>query len=129
MNSNNSFADIVSVLQIYFDGLYEADAKKLSSIFHHDARYVNTVEGDYMNYSLAEYFNIVNQRTPPAVSGTARADRILSIEFASTTMAFAKVSMTMLERNYIDFLTLIYSDKQWKIMSKVFFYTPISQEK
>ncbi len=129
MDTKDHFADVVLVLETYFDGLYEADAKKLSSVFHDDARYVNTVEGDYMNYSIEEYFNVVNQRTPPAVSAAARLDQILSIEFASATMAFAKVSMTMLDRDYIDFLTLIYGDNQWKIISKVFFYTSISQEK
>lgn len=128
MTRRQEFADVVRVLELYFDGLYHADSKKLADVFHLDARYVNTVEGDYMNYSISEYFDIVDRRTPPASDRQVRTDRIVSIEYGGRRMAFAKVTMTMLGRDYLDFLTLTRDDDGWRIMSKVFSYTSNTQE-
>lgn len=128
MAEPQDFADVVGVLDIYFEGLYYADSKQLAKAFHPDARYVNTVEGDYMNYSLREYFNMVDARVSPANNGESRANRIISIEFGGRRMAFAKVSIEMLSRDYLDFLTLTVADNRWRIISKVFSYTPKSQE-
>ncbi len=122
------FAAVVGVLDTYFEGLYHADSKKLAKVFHPDARYVNSVEGDYMNYSLTEYFDIVDGRLSPANSGELRADRVISIEFGGPRMAFAKVALTMLSREYLDFLTLTVEKNRWQIMSKVFSYTTKTQE-
>jgi len=129
MAVRQAISDIEAVLETYFEGLYYADSKKLAEVFHRDARYVNTVEGDYMNFSSQEYFDIVDHRVAPASSAEARADRIISIEIASARMAFAKVSMTMLGRNYLDFLTFVRDGNEWRIMSKVFTYSLQPKEK
>ena len=121
-------SDVVEVLERYFDGLYYANSKKLASVFHPDARYINATDGDYMNYSMSEYFEVVDQRSPPAENGQERLDNIISIEFGNARMAFAKVSMCMFGRHYLDFLTLTFDDGQWRIMSKVFSYTQQIQE-
>jgi len=128
MARRQDLADVASVLEAYFEGLYRADSNKLAEVFHRDARYVNTIEGDYMNYSIPEYFDIIDHRTPPASRGETRSDRIISVEFGGPRMAFAKVEMTMLGRTYLDFLTLIYDDGKWWIISKVFSYIPKPQE-
>ncbi len=128
MAMRQNIADVVGVLEAYFEGLYHADSKKLAEAFHRDARYVNTIESDYMNHSVPEYFDIIDRRTPPANRGEIRSDRIISVEFGGPRMAFAKVEMTMLGRDYLDFLTLIFDDGQWWIISKVFSYIPKSKE-
>ncbi len=128
MAGRPDFADVVGVLEAYFEGLHCADSKKLAQVFHRDARYVNTTEGDYMNHSIPEYFDIIDRRTPPASSGETRLDRIISVEFGGERMAFAKLKLTMLGRDYLDFLTLIFDDGQWWIISKVFSYIPKPQE-
>ena len=123
MTGQQDLAEVIDVLERYFDGLYHASSKTLASVFHPDARYINTTDGDYMNYSMPEYFAIVDQRKPPAENGEARRDNIISIEFGNARMAFAKVSMTMLGRHYLDFLTLTFDEGQCRIMCKVFSYT------
>lgn len=120
----NAQRDVGGILQTYFDGLYHADSKILADIFHPDARYVNTVKGDYMNYSISEYFKIVDQRKSPASQGEPRNDRIQSIEFGGQRMAFAQTKMTMMGRDYLDFLTLTFDGSGWRIMSKIFTYSP-----
>jgi len=129
MTGQQDMAEVIDVLERYFDGLYHANSKKLASVFHPDARYINTADGDYMNYSMPEYFAVIDQRKSPAEKGEERLDNIISIEFGNARMAFAKVSMTMLGRHYLDFLTLTFDEGQCLIMSKVFSYTQQIQEK
>jgi hypothetical protein len=128
MASKQSVEDVVCVMEAYFDGLYHADPSRLAGVFHGDARYVNAADGDYMNHSIPDYFTIVDKRTPPADNNEVRRDEIVSIEFGGTNMAFVKATMTMLGRDYLDFLTLIRDEGRWQIISKVFSYTPTSRE-
>lgn len=128
MTDPKAFAEVNAILQGYFDGLYHADTKRLAKVFHPDARYVNMIEGDYMNKSLAAYFEMVDGRTPPASKGLPREDRIFSIEFGGTKMAFVRASMTMMDREYLDFLTLTHDHNGWRIMTKIFTYVPKAQE-
>jgi len=128
MANPEDFAEIGKVMEGYFDGLYHADTKRLADIFHPDARYVNMIDGDYMNKSLAEYLEMVDRRTPPASKGDARQDRIFSIEFGGSKMAFVRASMTMMDREYLDFLTLSHDHLGWRIMTKIFTYIPKIQE-
>ena len=120
MADQQAFADVADIMSGYFNGLYHADTKRLADVFHPDARYVNMIEGDYMNKSLSEYFDMVEQRTPPASRGEVRADRILSIQFGGPRMAFVTASMTMMDHEYLDFLTLTRDQHGWRIMTKVF---------
>jgi hypothetical protein len=128
MNDPKAFAEITVVMQGYFDGLYHADTKQLVKIFHPDARYVNMIEGDYMNKSLTEYFEMVDKRMPPASKGWSREDRITSIELGGSKLAFVRASMTMMGREYLDFLTLTHDHNGWRIMTKIFTYVPKTQE-
>jgi len=120
MANQQDFADVADIMTGYFDGLYHADTRRLADVFHPDARYVNMIEGDYMNKSLSDYFNMVDQRTPPASRGEERADHILSIQFGGNRMAFVTASMKMMDHEYLDFLTLTRDQHGWRIMAKVF---------
>jgi len=102
MESPKEYAAVLGIMKAYFDGLYYADTKRLVEVFHPDARYVNMIADDYMNKSLSEYFEMVDSRTPPASRGDPRQDRIFSIEFGGSKMAFVRASMTMMDREYLD---------------------------
>ena len=128
MKLTQTIDQIMVVLTHYFDGLYHADENILAPLFHREARYINTVTGDYMNYSLDDYLDIVKQRQSPASKGHKRNDNIISIEFDGANMSFVKLSMTMLGRTYLDYLTLIFTDNHWQIVSKVFSYKLIQGE-
>lgn len=122
-----NFAAIVHAMEIYFDGLYQADSKTLANVFHPDARYVNALEGDYMNRSMPEYYTVVDGRVPPAQTGDERDDQILSIKFGVNRMAFVEAQMTMSGRVYLDYLTLIFDDGEWRIIAKIFSSTSIME--
>lgn len=126
MYKNADKQQISQLIEEYFEALYRADAERLRGVFHPQARYVNTVAGDEMNYSLEEYLAVVRLRTAPAKTQQARKESITSIDIGGSQMAFVNASMVMMGREYVDFLTLTQYQNSWKILSKVFSYTPIT---
>jgi len=122
MPTAKAHADLLAVLHRYFEGLYHADSRLLADVFHPEARYVNMTPGDHMNYALDDYFDIVDRRVSPSSQGEIRNEAILSLEFGEAHMAFVKARMTMMGRDYLDFLTLTFDDKGWRIMAKIFTY-------
>ncbi len=128
MATKQGYADVSRVLETYFDGLHHANSEVLATVFHPDARYVNATEGDYMNYTMPEYFRVVDGRTSPASENEDRVDRILSIAFGGPNMAVVTASMSMLGRDYMDNLTFIHDGAGWRIVSKVFSYATKPEE-
>lgn len=128
MGNAQDFAEVNTLMEAYFDGLYHADTTRLAKVFHPDARYINLIADDYMNKPLDEYFEMVDQRTSPASGSELREDCIFSIEFGGSKMAFVRSSMTMMNREYLDFLTLSHDDHGWRVMAKIFTYIPKTQE-
>jgi hypothetical protein len=125
VNQKESIGHIESVLYRYFEGLYQADSVLLAKVFHPDARYINTVSGNYTNLSMSDYFKVIDKRQAPSESDDDYHSKIISIELGDTQMAFAKASIVMMGRQYLDFLTLTHTDGEWKIMSKVFSFQAV----
>lgn len=113
---------VAQVLATYFDGLYHSDTKRLGQVFHPRAIYACATDGKLLHLAMDEYFPIVDKRPSPASKGEARHDRILSIEFAGPVTAFARVECAIEPKHFTDFLTLVFVDGRWQIMSKVFHY-------
>ena len=117
-----AYHEIADVLSTYFDGLYHSDTRQLRTVFHPCAHYVCATEGALTYRTMDEYFPIVDQRPSPASRGEARADDIVSIEFAGPVTAFARVNCAIGAKYFTDFLTLIRIDGRWQIISKVFHF-------
>ena len=128
MNANKKqkmdteFIAVTNVILSYFDGLYNSDTSILADVFHPRAHYVCATDGNLIYRDMKEYFPIVDKRPSPASRNEARQDRILSVEFAGPVTANARVECSIGEKFFTDFLTLIFVDKKWQIISKVFHY-------
>ncbi len=77
--------------------------------------------------SMPEYHTVVDGRVPPAQTGDECDDQILSIKFGVNRMAFVEAEMTMSGRVYLDYLTLIFDDGEWRIIAKIFSSTSIME--
>lgn len=119
------YHDIVSVLERYSDGLYRCDTSLLKTAFHPQAQYFTASDGKLLHLDMAAYFPIVEARTSPESRGEPYQFAIDSIELAGPVTAFARMRCTMLQRRYIDFLTLIQIDGEWRIIAKVFHFEPV----
>lgn len=116
------FSAVANVISKYFDGLYNSDTSMLADVFHSAAHYVCATDGTVLHLTMREYFPVVDKRPSPASRGEQRNDRILSMEFAGPVTAFARVECSIGQKLFTDFLTLIYVDGKWQIISKVFHY-------
>lgn len=119
---NRPYDAVAAILSGYFDALYDSDAVKLSRLFHPLAHYVCVSDGTLQYLRMDDYLPVVEKRPSPASRNEQRHDRILSIEFAGLMTAVARVECSIGVKFFSDFLTLIFIDDQWRIISKVFHY-------
>ncbi len=119
---NNEYADVAQVLSAYYDGLYYGDTAILEEVFHPDAHYATVSGGDLLHLDMKSYFPIVQARQSPESLEEPYGYILESIEFAGPAVASARMRSSMLEKHFIDFLTMINLDGRWRIISKVFHY-------
>ncbi len=119
-NMHPAHPDIITALQTYFDALYFCDMEKLARVFHPKAIYATADEVPLLYRTMEEYFPVVAARESPASRNEERRDHIDSIEFAGENTAFARVRCSIGTRDFVDFLTFVRTDGQWRIIAKVF---------
>jgi hypothetical protein len=118
---SSDVAEIEKVLQVYFDGLYEGDTKKLAQAFHPAAHlYSAGPDGKAADLPRADWFKNVESRPSGKAKGSERRDRIVSIDFSGPATAFAKVECQLPPRYFTDYLTLLKADGRWQVISKAF---------
>ncbi|MXN44995.1 DUF4440 domain-containing protein [Shinella kummerowiae] len=115
-----AFHDISAVLQDYFDALYFCDVETLERVFHPQAIYATADETPLLYRTMAEYVPVVAARQSPASRNEARRDHIDAIDIAGDNTAVARVRCSIGSRDFVDFLTLVRTDGQWRIIAKVF---------
>ncbi|MEH6521334.1 nuclear transport factor 2 family protein [Sulfitobacter sp.] len=114
------FAAITGVVEAYFDGLYHADIELLGSVFHPKAIYATADETPLLYRTMDEYFPVVAKRVSPASRDEPRRDVIEGIQFAGENTAVARLRCSIGTKDFIDFLTIVRTDGEWKIMAKIF---------
>ncbi len=122
----SSHKQILDVLDDYFGGIYSGDVERLRSAFHPSAVLWGEIKGKPYHKALDDYLDAVRNRTSPqALSEAFRMDAI-SIEVHGA-IAFAKARCPMLEFDYVDLLSLLNQDGNWRIVAKVFTHTDASK--
>lgn len=114
------FPQITRLLTDYFDGLYDCDVEKLTSVFHPQAVYATADETPLLFRTMEEYLPIVAARRSPASRQEPRRDHIDEIQLAGDNTALARVRCSIGDRDFVDFLSLVRIDGQWRIIAKVF---------
>ncbi len=111
---------IEAVLQTYFDSNYALNTDLARTAFHPSA-YIYGIgrDGIFNCKTLDAFLEIFSTLQSPASTGQQREDEILSIDFASSYTAVAKVKLRIGEMRYTDLLCLAFTDGQWRIVSKV----------
>lgn len=115
-----SFGAITNVLNSYFDALYFCDVEILQRVFHPQAIYATADETPLLYRTMDEYVPIIATRTSPASRNDTRRDHIDAIDIAGDNTAFARVCCSIGTRDFVDFLTLVRTDGQWRIIAKIF---------
>ncbi len=123
-----SYAEIVTVLQDYFDGFYASDVEKLKGVFHPNCHLISATGGALVDDAMDAVYARVAGRTPAAAENQKRLDRVLSIDKSGPEAALAKVQIAIGPRLYTDYLNLLRIDGRWQIISKIYTYVPIAVE-
>lgn len=109
------FEQIETIVQSYFDGLYEGDSQKLRAQFHPDA----FLKAPGIRRSLEQWLADVESRPKPVEQGQEKAFRILAMDVVKS-QAMVKVSCPLFHYQYIDFLGLLKEDGNWLIVNKMY---------
>jgi len=119
---DKNYDDIANILWTYMDGLYEGNIEKLGLVFHPVCHLFSNSEGEFIDWSLEKWFEVVRGRDSPKSLGLKRYDRILSIDMSDDMTAHAKLTCAVPPKFFTDYLTLLKLEGKWQIVSKVFRY-------
>ena len=116
----NDKAKIKEIINLYFDSMYESDAKLVKQVFHPTAKITGYVENELEEMNTNEFAQFVGKQRPsPAKKNDPKMLEILSIKIAGKT-AIALVRDDYLRVTYLDTLSFLKIDETWMIYNKLF---------
>ena len=117
MSDENQIRDTI---QLYFDGMYESSAEKTHRAFHPNAKITGYLEDGLHQMTVGEFASFVAGQQPSAKAKNERARlEILSLETAGNT-AVARVRDDYLGLTFLDTLSLLKAEGEWRIYNKLF---------
>ena len=103
------------VVELYFKGVDEHDQEALTRAFHPDAQLEASL-GRYWERPFSEWRNFANRPAP--ADANQRTNEILSIDIEGLA-AVAKTELMWPNVRYIDYLSLLKIDGEWRIVNKI----------
>jgi hypothetical protein len=113
---------VESVIQHYFDGLYEGDADKLSAIFHPTADLRWVEKGELRILTVPDWMALVRKRPSAKSEGKPREDFVATIDHSDDKTALVKVRCQLPPRYFTDYLVAMKLSDGWQIVSKSYRY-------
>ncbi len=111
---------IESVIQLYIDSMYESNPEKVKTAFHENGKVVGYLHGDFMQMSVDDFAGFVASQQPtPQEKGEDVEFETLLCEIIGAT-ALVKVRDKYLGITFVDILSFIKVDEEWKIYNKLF---------
>ena len=116
----NEKEQIENVIQLYVDSMNESNPDKVKQAFHSNAKVVGYLHGDFMEMSVDDFAGFVASQQPsPKEKGENVVFEILSCDIEGATAA-VKVRDKYLGITFLDTLSLIKVESEWKLYNKLF---------
>ena len=116
----NDSEQIKNLTQLYIDSMSHSSAEKVKDAFHSNGTVVGYLHGDFMEMSVDDFANFVASQQPsPKEKGENVVFEILSCEIQGAT-ASVKVRDKYLGITFLDTLSFIKIDSEWKLYNKLF---------
>ena len=116
----NNKEQIEEVVQLYVDSMNESNPEKVRQAFHANAKVVGYLHGDFMEMSVDDFSGFVASQQPsPKEKGENVIFEILSTEIEGAT-AIVKVRDKYLGITFLDTLSFIKIEGEWKLYNKLF---------
>ena len=111
---------IRNVIQLYIDSMNESNPDKVKQAFHGNAKVVGYLHGDFMEMSVDDFASFVESQQPsPKEKGEDVVFEILTLEKEGTT-ALVKIRDKYLGITFLDTLSFIKFEGEWKLYNKLF---------
>lgn len=108
---------VKETILVYFDGLINHNEASLRKAFHPSAHLMASINSCFCNIEFEDW---VNSQSPEIRDTVNYKNKIVSIEI-SGNMAVAKVDLEWPKIHYIDYLSFLKVDSEWKIVNKIWF--------
>jgi hypothetical protein len=116
----NDKAQVENLVQLYIDSMNESNPDKVKQAFHSNAKVVGYLHGDFMEMSVDNFAGFVKSQQPsPKEKGENVVFEILSCAIEGAT-ALVKVRDKYLGITFLDTLSFIKVESEWKIYNKLF---------
>ena len=107
-------------VQLYFDSMYESDPAKVREAFYPNAMITGYIGKGLAEMSVDDFASFVESQQPsPKDKGEEVLLEILSCEMAGST-ACVRVRDGYIGNIYLDTLSFLKKDGEWKIYNKLF---------
>ncbi|MEH6559107.1 MAG: nuclear transport factor 2 family protein [Oceanicoccus sp.] len=116
----NDAEEIRSIVQTYFEGMYESSAEKTYAAFHRSAKITGYLEDELREMTVEDFAGFVSSQQPsPKEKGEAARLDILLVDITGNTAAI-KVRDDYLGMTFVDTLSFLKEDGTWSIYNKLF---------
>ncbi len=115
----SDFQAIEAVVNIYFKALHEGKIELLPQVFSPHTEIFGYYEGELVTLKLAEYINILKRMSPPNTIGEDFDMKITHIDIVAD-IAHVKTQYLYQALNYVDYLSLLKINDEWKVVNKTF---------
>ena len=116
----NAKGQIKNLIQIYVNSMDESNPNKVKQVFHNNAKIVGYLHGDFMEMSVDDFAGFVASQQPtPKEKGENVIFEIITCEIEGTT-AVVKLRDKYLGITFMDILSFIKIEGEWKIYNKLF---------
>lgn len=111
---------VENVVNLYIQSMNESSAEKVKGAFHENAKVVGYLHGDLMQMSVDDFAGFIASQLPSPQEKSEDVEfEILSSEVEGTT-ASVKVRDKYLGITFLDTLSFIKIDSEWKLYNKLF---------
>lgn len=109
---------VLTVVQGYFDALYDGSVDGFRAVFHPEAQLFSAEGGNTAALGMDAYMERVAGRAAPASRNDPRYDEVVSATIASPTTAHVRVRDALAPNRFVDELLLVKFADGWKIVCK-----------
>ena len=115
-------AKIETMMQDYMIGLHTGDQAAIDAQFLPECDLCCANEdGSYIHMSLQQYKDLVAGRKSPKELGYPVYGKVVHIDQSGPNTAFVKIDCAVQPKYFIDYLSLVKTEGEWKIASKVYY--------
>ena len=118
-----SLSEVEPVITKYFQALYRGDPDLLREVFAREANLYSVTEGELIRMTFDQYRELVAGRPSPESQGHAPSGDIVNIDLSGSNSCVVKAEAAIPPKHFVDLLSMLKIDGEWKIISKVYHWT------